>query len=100
MKEQWVTITMEVPLDDIYFGGCGDGDKEIYGLNHATFGDHAIRNFAASDVGAATVKMKADLGYKEPRLNVDQRVADLMAFIAEERSRFRSDPVSKAKEAR
>jgi len=100
MKEQWVTITMEVPLDDIYFGGCGDGDKEIYGLNHATFGDHAIRNFAASDVGAATVKMKADLGYKEPRLNVYDRQADLRAFADQEQARVMGDGFSKAKEAR
>ena len=100
MKEQWVTITLKVPLKAIDFRECGDGCGQIDGLGYAKFKNVKIERFGLNDVQAAEEAMKAALGHEEPRLNMYDRQADLRAFAAQEKARVMGDGFSKARDAR
>lgn len=65
MKEQWVTITLEVPLKAIDFRDCGDGCGRIDGLKNATLAGHPITHFAPEDVLPAENAMYAELGHNQ-----------------------------------
>lgn len=100
MKEQWVTITLEVPLKAIDFSDCGDGCGQVDGLAYAKFKGVKIDRFASDDVPAAEQAMHDWLGSSAPMHSsyTSDRQADIQRFAAQEQARVMNDPLSKAKD--
>lgn len=98
MKEQWVTITMEVPLSAIDFSDCGDGCGQVDGLKYAKYKGAQIERFASDDIQVAEEAMHESLGEPVGRFEIHKRrwtpPADI---VAEERERVLNDPLSKAR---
>lgn len=111
-SDEWITVTVEVPLAAIDFEDCGDGADEVYGLDKARLwvGTNALEfTTHPDDVAKAEAKMHDYLGTFEPHPDElpeeDKRTLaalaefsrrNRMARIAEEeRQRLLDDPLSK-----
>lgn len=84
-SEEWITVTVEVPLSAIDFDDCGDGGTEVYGLENARlwFNQEPIEfKVHPDDVAKAEAEMHRILGTNEPATELteeDKRALDDMA---------------------
>ncbi len=97
MREQFVTITLEVPLSAIDFSDCGDGCGQIDGLKYAKFKGAAIERFTSDDVQVAEEAMRDWLGESVGRFEIHKRRRIPQDIIDAERERVLNDPLSKAR---
>ena len=66
MSNEWVEITLEVPLSRIDFSDCGDGCGQVDGLRYAKFGGARIESFAPKHAPDAERAMLEHLGEPVP----------------------------------
>lgn len=97
MREQFVTITLEVPLSAIDFRDCGDGCGQVDGLKYAKYKGAPIERFASEDVQLAEDAMCDALGNVGNFHTGSRRWVPPADIVAEERERVMNDPLSKVR---
>ena len=97
MKEQWVTITLEVPLSAIDFRDCGDGCGQVDGLKYAKYKGAAIERFASEDVQVAEDAMCDALGNVGSFHTGSRRWVPPADIAAEEHAAFVNDPINRVR---
>lgn len=92
-SEEWITVTLEVPLHAIKFDDCGDGDKEIYGLKMARLPVKGLPlpfTVRPDDIERAEAKMHDWLGTSRPDPDArDEEAHRNLARMAEHSRRMR-----------